>query len=464
MNIICNFVLIVLSASLTGAIFTIMWIILEKFFSKFFKPDILCVALKCVAISYFIPGMVIVSVIKSYFISGLENYSLNYTKFMRVVLCSLFAVMLVMTLIRAVKLIVNYRRLKAITRLRFFAKVDTVKVVDELRKELGIKRKFNVYESMLVSTPFIHGFIRPEIYITAERFTEEELRMSLIHELFHYKQKDVIFIPLLNVIRCLHWFNPLAWYTAKELKLWTEIGCDYKCYTKGGINVQKYFGFIVEFLMNSDGDYIDAPLMIAKKEKQVVTRIMTMNKYFKSKVNKGLVFMIMLAALMLNGTIVYAATSVIEKGFNQIFIVSSKEYEEQEYLCEDGYTEYVINEKYNKNDLELVEVFSYVDGNIDSEYTDTMIDTKVGGYKNNIAVVSNVSSKGKITVVLSSEGDSRTMIVGIIEPDGTERYIEGYPTIIHSFIVDENGDYIVYIEKHDNDEQVIKGSVIYEQE
>ena len=463
MNIICNFVLIVLSASLTGAIFTIMWIILEKFFSKFFKPDILCVALKCVAISYFIPGMVIVSVIKSYFISGLENYSLNYTKFMRVVLCSLFAVMLVMTLIRAVKLIVNYRRLKAITRLRFFAKVDTVKVVDELRKELGIKRKFNVYESMLVSTPFIHGFIRPEIYITAERFTEEELRMSLIHELFHYKQKDVIFIPLLNVIRCLHWFNPLAWYTAKELKLWTEIGCDYKCYTKGGINVQKYFEFIVDFLMNSDGDYIDAPLMIAKKESQVVTRIMIMNKYIKNKVNKKLVFMIMLAVLMINGTVVYAATSVIEKGFNQIFKVSSKEYEEQEYFCEDGYTEYVI---YKKNDsgIELVESLSYVDGKVNEEYNDTMLMIRMGRDKNNVAIVADADSGGKITVVVTSDDEEKTLIVGIIEPDGTERYIEGKPAIVHGFNIEKHGDYVIYIENPNDEEQEITGSVIYEQE
>lgn len=459
MNIICNFVLIVLSASLTGAVFTIMWVILEKFFSKFLRPDILYVALKCVAVTYFIPSMSLIIFIRLHFIGGLENYYSFYTKAMKIVLGLIFVVMLIMTIIRVIKLIGSYRKFKAITRLRFFAKVTTVKVVDELREELGIKRKFNVYESMLVSTPFIHGFIRPEIYITAERFTDEELRMSLIHELFHYKQKDVIFIPLLNVIRCLHWFNPLAWYTARKLKLWTEIGCDYKCYTKGGINVQKYFEFIVDFLMNSDGDYIDAPLMIAKKESQVVTRIMIMNKYIKNKVNKKLVFMIMLAALMINGTIVYAATSVIEKGFNQIFKVSSKEYEERELLCEDGYVEYVRNS--NDSDKREIEAVAYMNGDTDTEYADIMLDIKVRDTKNNIAILSDVTSKGIISVAITTYENEKNLTIGLIEPDGTERFIEGKTPIIHDFNIEKYGDYIIFIEKSDDSEQDITGSITY---
>lgn len=48
----------------------------------------------------------------------------------------------------------------------------------------------------------------------------------LLHELQHYKHKDGITNHLMNLAGIVYWFNPLVWYTLKEMRSDQEIACD----------------------------------------------------------------------------------------------------------------------------------------------------------------------------------------------------------------------------------------------
>ncbi len=76
--------------------------------------------------------------------------------------------------------------------------------------------------------PMTWGVLRPVILlpIDAVRWPAERLRLVLMHELAHIRRRDCLFQMIGQVVRALHWFNPLAWWSLSQLRLEQEQACD----------------------------------------------------------------------------------------------------------------------------------------------------------------------------------------------------------------------------------------------
>ncbi len=96
------------------------------------------------------------------------------------------------------------------------------------KKKLSIKREVIVYSSPYMTTPFIYGLWKPKIVLPPVSFTEEELRHIFLHELMHYKRRDLCLKVVLTFIQALHWFNPIAYMARRDLDLYGEYSCDEK--------------------------------------------------------------------------------------------------------------------------------------------------------------------------------------------------------------------------------------------
>ncbi|WP_211709911.1 M56 family metallopeptidase, partial [Neisseria gonorrhoeae] len=48
----------------------------------------------------------------------------------------------------------------------------------------------------------------------------------LLHELQHFKNKDILVNYIMCFLQILYWFNPLVWYAFKEMRIDREIACD----------------------------------------------------------------------------------------------------------------------------------------------------------------------------------------------------------------------------------------------
>lgn len=66
----------------------------------------------------------------------------------------------------------------------------------------------NIYENKNLQTAFIHGIIRPKIYIP-NYLEEKEREYIILHEETHLKRYDHIIKFLYYIILAIHWFNPL---------------------------------------------------------------------------------------------------------------------------------------------------------------------------------------------------------------------------------------------------------------
>ncbi|MBQ7032698.1 MAG: M56 family metallopeptidase [Clostridia bacterium] len=99
-------------------------------------------------------------------------------------------------------------------------------VLNEVKKELKIKRHIKIRMSPDIQSPMLVGVLLPVIYIPCREIPDENMRMVFLHELTHYKRKDLIIKWLSLFVNAVHWFNPLAYVLCANVSESCEVSCD----------------------------------------------------------------------------------------------------------------------------------------------------------------------------------------------------------------------------------------------
>ena len=122
------------------------------------------------------------------------------------------------------------------------------------------RQRFRLHRSpqLLVTpeavSPYIVGAIVPKIIISESLVTGSsvtQLRHVLAHEMAHLVRCDLWANRLFLLVRVLHWFNPVAWWSFKMLQAEREAACDEMALaTLGEANRSDYAATIVELAAN----------------------------------------------------------------------------------------------------------------------------------------------------------------------------------------------------------------------
>ncbi len=102
-------------------------------------------------------------------------------------------------------------------------------LVEKSKRKLNIKRPIPVYLSDYIGTPCIRGVVNPCIYLPTDIYTKgnhTELQYILLHEMAHYKRKDLVYNLITFIAVLIHWFNPILWFVIKYIRHDREIACD----------------------------------------------------------------------------------------------------------------------------------------------------------------------------------------------------------------------------------------------
>lgn len=94
--------------------------------------------------------------------------------------------------------------------------------------ELGqyTSRKVRVLESNAIVMPFMTGVFRPMLILHKRTFTPEQLHNILRHEITHFNRRDILYKWFAVIVKCVHWFNPVMYYVARQINTECEISCD----------------------------------------------------------------------------------------------------------------------------------------------------------------------------------------------------------------------------------------------
>ncbi len=99
-------------------------------------------------------------------------------------------------------------------------------VLTAVRHELNIRRPLRVRLSSECDSPMLVGVLFPIIYMPCRDLSETQMRMALLHELTHYKRKDLWVKWFSLFVSAVHWFNPLVYLLCHNLSEICEISCD----------------------------------------------------------------------------------------------------------------------------------------------------------------------------------------------------------------------------------------------
>ncbi len=126
-------------------------------------------------------------------------------------------------------LIISWKFGVNIPELEQIPDIKIVSLLEECKKKLSINRSIPIYACDDFKTPCILGVLKPKIYIPKYKYSINDykyLSHIFLHELIHYKRKDLIYNFLGTITILIYWFNPIIWFIVKKMKLQREYACD----------------------------------------------------------------------------------------------------------------------------------------------------------------------------------------------------------------------------------------------
>lgn len=103
---------------------------------------------------------------------------------------------------------------------------DAVSAFNRLGDQLGLDRRPRLLVCQGLKVPMLAGIFRPAILLPQGNVSGEELGFSLLHELTHYRRRDIWLKTLAMWVNALYWFNPLMWLMIYLVERDTELACD----------------------------------------------------------------------------------------------------------------------------------------------------------------------------------------------------------------------------------------------
>lgn len=110
-----------------------------------------------------------------------------------------------------------------------------------------------------ISTPILAGYLHPKIYFPTLPYTDEEVRLVLLHEYSHWKRHDIWKKLAMNIICIVFWWNPAVFIIRRELDQLLEFCCDKRL--SKGFEEMEILDYLNLLIMTSS----------AKKKKSVMT-------------------------------------------------------------------------------------------------------------------------------------------------------------------------------------------------
>ena len=131
--------------------------------------------------------------------------------------------------------------------------IKILNLLSDCEEKLKIKTRVELSCNPLIASPMLIGFFRPRIILPAHEWEDKELSYIFVHELIHYKQRDMFYKWLIQIVVCVHWFNPFVYLLEKEVNKSCELSCDEKVISILNEKAKREYGdTLISFLKSNN--------------------------------------------------------------------------------------------------------------------------------------------------------------------------------------------------------------------
>lgn len=450
-----NLFYMILVTTFTGSILTVAWFVTSYLLDKSGHIDLSYSLSKIVVIFWIIP--VTYMIIK--LIDGVGfvwlGYSFDVSPVIVIVAKCIAGVWMTGIVVGMVVYIRKRIKLSKSSRQAFVCDNKTEMFFTQLKEELGLgKRRIKLRQSYSTTTAYVTGVVIPCVVINAERFTEKELKVIFSHELTHILHKDIFFRYLIAIASVLNFFNPVMWIFSKTFIKYSEYACDYSvCVRADGL--REYYGILLGMAIKNKNlmDILSASLY--ENKSSLRERLEHVMKSFNVEKKSKSVAVILSA--------MFFAISILAVGGASTLVVkaSVKAADVTADVEQNTYTEIV---EYYEAPNEDNDGFTVVDG-------DDVNPDEIATYASSGTISWNIyagvrrttssfyaSDGQRIVTSIFSVDPSHTVRVGIIQPDGSKRYVLLNNNNAYVFELTMSGFYQVYIINDSTEKIHVEGS------
>ncbi len=167
--------------------------------------------------------------------------------------------------------------------------IKILNLLSDCEEKLNIKTRVELSCNPLIASPMLIGFFRPRIILPAREWEDKELSYIFVHELIHYKQRDMFYKWLIQIVVCVHWFNPFVYLLEKEVNKSCELSCDEKVISVLDDTARREYGDTLISFLKSNNLYKSslASVTLTEGAEQLKERLGAIMK-FKKK-SKGII-------------------------------------------------------------------------------------------------------------------------------------------------------------------------------
>ena len=108
----------------------------------------------------------------------------------------------------------------------------------------SIRFKDNIWESDMITSPFVFGIFRPRIYVPFN-IGKNEFENIVAHERAHIKHGDHLWKLAAYFVLIINWYNPLLWIAYKKFIDDMELACDERVVKELNISARKNYAKIL---------------------------------------------------------------------------------------------------------------------------------------------------------------------------------------------------------------------------
>lgn len=320
-------------------------------------------------------------------------------------------------------LLLGNKNIKAKIKGKQYIDVELTNIMQECKEILGVHTNIQLILQDFKKTPSLIGIFRPKILITTN-FLKQDYKTKkyiIMHELSHYKRKDLISNYITLLITTIHWFNPFIWIFFKEIRQDIELAADENVLKKLEKTEKKEYG---KTLINSLEIFQEEPytaklLCVTDDNKNIERRVNMIKLSEKFSENKILISLISVIIIALGITLFFTQNSNIQKSQNSENLINNEEIKKYEYKA--------FNPSFENNydftqDMIYKDSIYYKKINNYEEYTtiknrwNDIIEMKETDFENNFMVITAIENTSMLELTIDKvETDNNNLYISLIK-------------------------------------------------
>ncbi|MCI9215011.1 MAG: M56 family metallopeptidase [Oscillospiraceae bacterium] len=200
--------------------------------------------------------------------------------------------------------------------------------------EAGVKRPVELYVNPLAASPMLLGVRKPCVVLPTAELPEEDFRFVLLHELTHYRRRDLPYKWLTQLTVCVHWFNPLVHWMAREVERTGELSCDEAVLRRLDGPGRRAYGDAILRTISAGGGYqaVHPSTALGAEGKHLKERLETIMKFKKTGRLSAVLAALLAVVLGVTGAAagIYAGLPTVKTGTSYRYTMES--YYEAPYI------------------------------------------------------------------------------------------------------------------------------------